>query len=67
MKFYTKQHQHCCGIDLHARTMYLRNVSIVFTGRGYTNPVREFFDGVHQALACFSILDGKPKRSVTFF
>ncbi|MEW5807114.1 MAG: IS110 family transposase, partial [Acidobacteriota bacterium] len=23
MKFYTKQHQYYCGIDLHARTMYL--------------------------------------------
>ena len=23
MRFYTKQHKHCCGIDLHARTMYL--------------------------------------------
>jgi len=23
MKFYTKQHQHFCGIDLHARTMYV--------------------------------------------
>jgi len=23
MRFYTQQHQHYCGIDLHARTMYL--------------------------------------------
>jgi len=23
MKFYTKQHQYSCGIDLHARTMYV--------------------------------------------
>ena len=23
MKFYTQQHPHYCGIDLHARTMYL--------------------------------------------
>ncbi len=23
MKFYTRQHQHYCGIDLHARQMYL--------------------------------------------
>ena len=23
MRFYTGQHKHCCGIDLHARTMYL--------------------------------------------
>jgi transposase len=23
MRFYTKQHQHYCGIDLHARTMYV--------------------------------------------
>ena len=23
MKFYTKQHQYYCGIDLHARTMYV--------------------------------------------
>jgi len=23
MKFYTKQHNHYCGIDLHARTMYV--------------------------------------------
>src|SRR6266699_7271949 len=23
MRFYTKQHSHYCGIDLHARTMYL--------------------------------------------
>ena len=23
MKFYTKQHKHYCGIDLHARSMYL--------------------------------------------
>ena len=23
MRFYTQQHQHYCGIDLHARTMYV--------------------------------------------
>ncbi len=23
MRFYTQQHSHYCGIDLHARTMYL--------------------------------------------
>ena len=23
MRFYTKQHKYCCGIDLHARSMYL--------------------------------------------
>jgi hypothetical protein len=23
MRFYTGQHQHYCGIDLHARTLYL--------------------------------------------
>jgi hypothetical protein len=23
MRFYTRQHLHYCGIDLHARTMYL--------------------------------------------
>ena len=23
MRFYTTQHQHYCGIDLHARSMYL--------------------------------------------
>jgi hypothetical protein len=23
MRFYTRQHRHYCGIDLHARTMYL--------------------------------------------
>ena len=23
MRFYTETHTHCCGIDLHARTMYL--------------------------------------------
>jgi hypothetical protein len=23
MRFYTQQHQHSCGIDLHARTMYV--------------------------------------------
>jgi len=23
MKFYTKQHEHYCGIDLHTRKMYL--------------------------------------------
>jgi len=23
MRFYTKTHQHYCGIDLHAKTMYL--------------------------------------------
>ena len=23
MRFYTEQHQHYCGIDLHARTLYL--------------------------------------------
>ena len=23
MRFYTKQHTHHCGIDLHARSMYL--------------------------------------------
>ena len=23
MRFYTQQHRFCCGVDLHARTMYL--------------------------------------------
>ena len=23
MRFYTQQHAHYCGIDLHARTMYM--------------------------------------------
>src|SRR6059036_878166 len=23
MRFYTRQHRHYCGVDLHARTMYL--------------------------------------------
>ena len=23
MRFYTKQHRHYCGIDLHARSMYV--------------------------------------------
>ena len=23
MRFYTKQHKFCCGIDLHARSMYI--------------------------------------------
>ena len=23
MRFYTKQHKHYCGIDLHARSMYI--------------------------------------------
>ena len=23
MRFYTKQHQYYCGIDLHAKTMYV--------------------------------------------
>ena len=23
MKFYNKQHEHYCGIDLHAKTMYI--------------------------------------------
>ena len=27
MNFYTKQHQYYCGIDLHAKTMYLCIVS----------------------------------------
>jgi hypothetical protein len=24
MRFYTKQHRYSCGIDLHAKTMYVR-------------------------------------------
>ena len=27
MNFYTKQHQYYCGIDLHAKTMYLCIIS----------------------------------------
>jgi hypothetical protein len=23
MRFYTRQHRHYCGVDLHARTMYI--------------------------------------------
>ena len=23
MRFYTENHEHCCGIDLHARSMYV--------------------------------------------
>ncbi len=29
MKFYTKQHRYYCGIDLHAKTMY---ICIIDTG-----------------------------------
>jgi hypothetical protein len=31
MKFYTGQHKFSCGVDLHARTMFL----CVLDGRGY--------------------------------
>ena len=27
MRFYTQQHKHCCGIDLHARKMYVCIIS----------------------------------------
>ena len=27
MRYYTGQHQYYCGVDLHARTMYLRVVN----------------------------------------
>ena len=23
MRFYTKEHQYCCGIDLHTQSMYI--------------------------------------------
>jgi hypothetical protein len=23
MRFYTRTHKHCCGVDLHARSMYV--------------------------------------------
>jgi hypothetical protein len=36
MKFYIKQHKHYCGIDLHARTMYL----CVLDSKGRLNSIK---------------------------
>ncbi len=42
MKFYTKQHKYYCGIDLHAKSMYLciinQEVAIVLHKNIKTNP-----------------------------
>ena len=38
MRFYTQQHQHYCGVDLHTRTMYLCILSSPYSrtvGRHY--------------------------------
>jgi len=44
MRFYTKQHQYYCGIDLHARTMYLcildREGNILINKNMKTDPSR---------------------------
>ena len=44
MRFYTKQHTHYCGIDLHTRTMYLRILNqaarLCFIGTCERIPIR---------------------------
>lgn len=44
MRFYTKQHQYYCGIDLHARTMYVcildQKGEILYRGNMPTDPKR---------------------------
>ncbi len=42
MKFYTKQHNYYCGIDLHARSMYIcildSEGQVVYHKNAHTNP-----------------------------
>lgn len=58
MRFYTKQHQYYCGIDLHARWMYLcildeaaevrvhRNMKAA--PQPFLNAIAPFREGLHQ-------------------
>ena len=49
MQFYTKQHKHNCGVDLHARTMYVCIIdvqgNILKTRNIRTDPPMISFDG----------------------
>ncbi len=49
MRFYTHQHQHYCGIDLHARTMYLcvmDTSGAVLLHKNIRSDPREFLEAV---------------------
>ncbi len=62
MKFYTKQHNHYCGIDLHARSMYLciidSNNQVKFHKNVKTTPdalmksIKPFLDNLVIAVEC---------------
>ena len=62
MKFYTKQHNYYCGIDLHARSMYIcildSEGQVVFHKDAKTNPhalekaIHPFLDGIVIAAEC---------------
>jgi hypothetical protein len=62
MKFYTKQHNHYCGIDLHARTMYVCIIDamgqVVFHKNMKANPhtlataIEPFQDDICIAVEC---------------
>jgi transposase len=62
MRFYTQQHRFYCGVDLHARTMYLcildADGQVVFdknlpaTGQAFLHAVAPFRDGLVVAVEC---------------
>ncbi len=62
MKFYTKQHNYYCGIDLHAKSMYIcildSNSRVMFHQNAKTSPdalmkaIRPFLDNLVIAVEC---------------
>ncbi len=46
MRFYTKNHAHYCGIDLHAKTMYLLVGNFADSDSGNEPSLLKRFDGV---------------------
>src|SRR5262249_15403923 len=62
MRFYTEQHRFYCGVDLHARTMYLcildQAGQVVFdknlpaTGQAFLHAIAPFRDGLVVAVEC---------------
>ena len=70
MRFYTQQHPHYCGIDLHARTMYLcilNQAGAIVLHRNmktdretFLNAIGPFRQDIVVAVECIFIGTGSP-------
>jgi len=65
MRFYTRQHKYYCGIDLHARKMYVCIIDHQGKTRVYKNIKTDpelFFELVFPFIEGGGIYDGSPWR-----